>query len=680
MPTTGEINKLARSVFLLGILIPVAYIPGVHTGDFLAQLLLIWIGVFVFFVWNVYSLIRRHANGVSDSHSSLHVIILSSTLLILLFFGAINATNKFNLLWSNDNLARNFWLFMGLLLLVVQLALADRTKRNSHAIIEGLMQGYVVRSLIVLIIGLFGIRGINYNPDITLLGAVLSLVYFLSKEKYREADYINIGITVVFLIIKFTTSLFWPLVLTLPLGILYLYRNSPNREVINYKIKFYGMLIIWILSVVNLLMVKPVAGQLSYPESITLMFNTYASQPSSALYGLGVGNVNYALISYRPSSLNTSVNWEVNSVQNAGQMFTDGVEMGAIFTTIMLVVFLLIIYQLIFNQKDNFKLINEHQGPYILVSLVLLVSYFTSKWQIDAYLLLFLLANAYLQIPKFNFLNSQVPDTESDFTIYSKSIVSLSMVPVIILICPFLVSYPAITGAVRRMPNVMEYIPQVITASITEYTYDQAIAINDARIAYEKAAELTKISRESAKYHQQLALISLEVAKLIAISTPGLESQLAQLYSQSVNEIVLATEAVNPYDLSLWESRLGIYKELIGKFPGSELQYEQTLRKIVNISPNNPKYLYVLAQTLSDKFQLEEALSIVNRSISEKSNYWDAYILRADIYQFNGQFRLALEDVTQIINNAPKDSLQYNKAAAELVEINIALNSGRPAQ
>lgn len=180
--------------------------------------------------------------------------------------------------------------------------------------------------------------------------------------------------------------------------------------------------------------------------------------------------------------------------------------------------------------------------------------------------------------------------------------------------------------------------------------------------AYQTLAQLTSRAPYQAKYWEQRALLTAQLA--VSTYSSNEATAAAQLTSDAILSADLAVET-NPVHLNMWKSRAKVFIWLSAI---NEAYLDDAIKALENaktLAPTNPKIWYNLALIYQSNDQNEPADAAFQQAITLKPNYEQARSSYAEFLTAQKQYQAALEQY-QYINDVlkPQEDLYQDEIEA----------------
>ncbi|MCA9389947.1 hypothetical protein KC571_00935 [candidate division WWE3 bacterium] len=233
-------------------------------------------------------------------------------------------------------------------------------------------------------------------------------------------------------------------------------------------------------------------------------------------------------------------------------------------------------------------------------------------------------------------------------------------------------------------------------------TQRKAITLNPRRDAYRRAYANTNIT----------------VARLFAEQrgesiTDTERQDIIQLVQQSIREVQIITQTLNPANALNWQVRGRIYQSLLGVARGADQWALQAYQQAILLAPNDPQLRVDLAGlylTLAINGQQDEgtqgqapdetaptvpdtkaanllrAEAVLQNAINLKSDYPNSHFNLAVVYQEANRYDLAVRELQTTVSLLSEDSPDYDQAVKLLEDLKVKAdeqaeqNGGQNAQ
>lgn len=131
----------------------------------------------------------------------------------------------------------------------------------------------------------------------------------------------------------------------------------------------------------------------------------------------------------------------------------------------------------------------------------------------------------------------------------------------------------------------------------------------------------------------------------------------------------LAAVSINSGDYQNWLALAGLYKNLAGAgVQGAFENAEAAFEKASADNPLSPLPLVQRAQLYIARDDLPQAIMLLDRAISLKSNFAAAYLLRSQVHAALGNREASVKDAAAVAQIAPEDSISWYNLGAILYD------------
>lgn len=380
------------------------------------------------------------------------------------------------------------------------------------------------------------------------------------------------------------------------------------------------------LTHINTQMVRP-----SFSTSLQLVKETALRDP---LFGVGPGRFESAWNTFYPIEINQTAFWNTPFENGYSALLTQSVSRG-IPTT------LLFLFLLGFALFHAFKLFAYHFkdqfGRFIAASTFILLSttiafFLLGTPNLVLYVFLFVYLGIFVglgvmvhthDMKELNFLRDP---RQSFIAIFSLAILILT-------------SAASLYSSVRRFASVV-----VFNRALTAQTNEQALA---------RLSLATTLSENDIYWRAKTSLLSsLFTGEAQAQNPDKTKLQTYFTGAEQSAQNALAWESTTPAN---WLTLAQVYQLALGSSEGVATNAFSAITKAEALAPKNPLYLLVHAQIMLAQKDTAGALALIDRAISLKGNYLDAYLLQAQIEQAAGNDTVARDTIALYTTVAPYD-------------------------
>ncbi len=219
-------------------------------------------------------------------------------------------------------------------------------------------------------------------------------------------------------------------------------------------------------------------------------------------------------------------------------------------------------------------------------------------------------------------------------------------------------SFISILGIVALLILIFAGVFFSVNRFIGVMLFNRAVASPSVEVALGRLNNLLAINRNDIYYRTYASLVSSEFSRLANVEGAD-QTQLQALYTQAV---AASQQAVVWHDGSAinWLSLSQLYQLAAGG--EDKTIYEQAkeaAEKAFARNPKNPVLELNNAQIALTQKDSTTALAAIERALVLKPDYFDAYLLRAQIQSTEGNTTPFIENLTAYIQKAPNDSQGY---------------------
>ena len=220
----------------------------------------------------------------------------------------------------------------------------------------------------------------------------------------------------------------------------------------------------------------------------------------------------------------------------------------------------------------------------------------------------------------------------------------ISFFSILILVVAALLGFSAVYFSGNRFASIV--------------LYNRALAAPDAAAASRKLDAALSLSQNDIYWRTRTALFTTQFSEQAAKQNPD-KAQLQTLFSQSEQS---ASGAVgwDPTSANNWLMLSQVY-QLVASSDNADIyaNAKKAADEAQTRNPNNPLFALNQAQLALTQKNTDEAFRQITNAINLKSNYLDAYILRAQVKASEGDTGAAKAELTAYIKAAPYDDQGY---------------------
>lgn len=434
----------------------------------------------------------------------------------------------------------------------------------------------------------------------------------------------------------------------LPFGFSYLIKEK-DSALKAFWVVTLGLLIFGgLIALIQILPGK--ANNPNLPDYNTSWVVAVDSLKVSPLLGIGPGNYVTAFSRFRPLTYNQTKLWRVRFATSRSFYLTVLTEAGLV-GAVALGLIGLSLYKLIKNDdkakklvgwstKDNVKLVS-------LVTLVIFLLLFPTN--IVFIFLIFTLLSLNAEMNTVNLGNYQ---TSSDLS---------SKLPLLVVIVPGLILTSATIYYGRQ-------------AVLSEYYYKKAldaVASNQAGVAYDLFQKSISTNPYSDRYHVSYAQINLALANSIS-QNKDLSDQDRQTIAQLIDRTIRegqATVALNPQRSANWELLAKIYQTITPLSSEAQQYAVESYRQAIALDPINPDLRIALGNVYYANKDYDNAIRALELAISAKPDYANAHYNLAFALRENGNLDEAISEMSTVVSLVDRNSNDYKLAKDALAEL-----------
>jgi tetratricopeptide (TPR) repeat protein len=574
-------------------------------------------------------------------------------------------------------------LFGVVVLLVLYYVIATNisTVRNIKTIIDALILGITISSLVALL-GYFGIAlgtaAYLQIPNFTLTGSAivasiiaalavtLSLTRIVSNAGPPAKMLFVTALGINFLAVALLGTL--PAWVVLVVGLLVsAYFTRSTRWVENRS--YLSITAVLVLAFIALLVMPSTRGVLvneGYPMEIRLSARESWLVVSSTIRDfpvLGTGPSTFGLnyTRYKPLSVNGSAYWNIRFDKPYSEVFTVMNALGVVGIAVMLAFGMKTLrYSLkTKEQMTNNSVTTALAVGYISMLMVMVVAHATVTM---AFLLVLFLA-----------LTTANRRLEADGEV-SNVLLSLSS----------LIKGPSMSlaGGKKEVFQYIVAVPLVVMAVgggyylskqiLGEYYMRKSISAaqeNNGSLAYQMQQNAITANPVRDGYHNAYANTNLALANTIASRGEVSDEEKATiqvLIAQSIRSARVATEVLNPLSSTNWETRSNIYRALIGVADDAPEWAIRSYNTAVQLDPTNPRLRLNLGGIYYAAEDYLSAANLFNQAASLKSDYANAHYNLAQALMKLERFPQAQRELEITKRLVQPESADFERIVADL--------------
>ncbi|PJA40674.1 hypothetical protein CO178_01760, partial [candidate division WWE3 bacterium CG_4_9_14_3_um_filter_34_6] len=349
--------------------------------------------------------------------------------------------------------------------------------------------------------------------------------------------------------------------------------------------------------------------------------------------GSGLGTYVFDFTRYRPASLNATPAWDVRFAYPFNDVFT-WLATAGLFGLFMYATFW------VFVVKDIFYLNREGNKKFLLALILAVI--FASLMLLGFNLILYVFLFIVLGISAQNKEHSVF--TVSDRNIlYALGVASLGLIVLL---------------------GINAY--QVYSA---QNYFMKSLLTNNALERYEfQNMALNHDPRESV-YRRVFTGTNLFIATQMSQAEKPTETDIAQiqqLISQSIDNVRLLTEVINPLDVANWETRGQVYDALSGVAENADQFASDAYTNAINLEPTSPRLWLSLGSVYYRQKDYQNAIQAFARSVQLKNDFPNAHYNLAYALKDAGYPIDALTQLEIVARLIPTEGDDYKKISEEL--------------
>ncbi len=453
---------------------------------------------------------------------------------------------------------------------------------------------------------------------------------------------------------------------------------------------------------------NPKLSQLSFGSSWKIATATLSNH---ALWGVGPSVYASAYNAYKPIAINATQYW--NTIFN--QSGSEYLSWLTVTGVVGFVVLLIVVYKLLrmafvslreaHELRDNKKIASESSlvgyllYPIVLSIIAILFAYLFTSSTVTITGVLFILLALWLLIEK-HWRGDIAEDVVLDIRAVKKSFMrnpkesltspkGFSYMPIIIGVPVLLVGLVALFFTVQDFRSNLAYAASIKAINNKQSggtIYDlqrKAIQLNPRRDAYRIGYANTNISLAEAIAAQNKDKID-----------DATRSNISALINQSVREVSVATEVINPSSATNWQARGNLYRRLIGSYNNAQNLALDAYSVAGRLAPTNPlvsinigDLFYYLASNVDQihakeikeakdpKTQkqnlvqnyLAQAQVAYRTAVNLKPDLVNAHYGLANVYMLADSKDLAIGELKTILNLLPEKDKDNRKQVQDLI-------------
>ncbi len=374
----------------------------------------------------------------------------------------------------------------------------------------------------------------------------------------------------------------------------------------------------------------------SFSTTTHVMRATLAHDP---IFGAGAGRYADMWNLYHPAAINQTVFW--NTSFDTGFSY-----LQSLFTTNGILPVLFLVALLVIALIHGFKLFN-YQFPdrfsrFIAVAAVIMLTAFVAL-MVFASPGMVLIVIGFMYLGMLLGVSTLVGRTQLASVNYLKD-PRTSFFAILIIVVAAMAGFSAVYFSGNRFAGVIYY--------------NRAIAATDQYTAQARLDKAIALSPNDIYYRTRAALFTSEFTSLAGQQNPD-KSQLQTDFSQA-EQSAQAAVAWDSNSANNWLTLSQVYQLVAGSqntqaFDNAKTAADEAGKR----NPNNPVFLLNQAQLALTKQDTGTALNYIAQALGLKSDYLDAYALKAQIEQSNGDTNAAVRELTVYTQYAPYDDQGY---------------------
>lgn len=424
-------------------------------------------------------------------------------------------------------------------------------------------------------------------------------------------------------------------------------------------------------------------------------------------FGTGPSTYNTAYNAYRPARINQTDDWATAYHRAGSEYFTWLTTTGMVgFAAFVFFIGRLIVSGMkAIRQSDptgQASLPYEGNGltqlrlPLALIALLIVVAFFVTSSTVTILGVLFMVLVMWMLIERLDTHNGSAAmvditfgDIVDNINVGKKGeMTSVPALPLVTGLLFLLISGLGSWYVVQDIKSNLAYADSVRLIAENSQALDiynaqrRAIALNPRRDAYRRAYANTNISTAR--------VVAAERGESI---TDTQRQEVIQLIQQSLREVRIATELLNPYSALNWQTRGRIYQSLLGVANGADNWALQAYQQAVILSPQDPQlrvdlgglYFALATTTIADdgtvgeepgenvptvpdtrQANLLRAISVFQDAARLKPDFVAAHFNLALAYKEADRNDLALQEFETTLSLLDEGTEDYNRVSEEI--------------
>lgn len=365
---------------------------------------------------------------------------------------------------------------------------------------------------------------------------------------------------------------------------------------------------------------------LSQSISWQTALKTITDSLKNAFLGSGIGTWHYDFSKFKPNEFNNTIWWQIRfdrAGSYASELLATSGILGFISYFFIIAMFFLVFWVLR-EKKEIF--------PYVMTFTALVITQFV-------YYQNTILAFSFWFILALNVISWQHRDK-------SIKIISLKELPELNLIFSTIVVLILLVVLVSYYFAIRFYLADV------NYAKTQITFLSEERISLLEKAVI--LNPKSATY--QIVLSRVYLSQLMEeITKPLTEQDLTKvqdLSTKAINQAKEATEAF-PNSVAAWETSAMIYRDIQSLVSGTVEWSIRAFKEAIKLESKNPIFYTELGKLYLVSDDIQKARENFAKAKEFKSDYVDALLQDALIYERENDFDTAIKEIEEIVKDYP---------------------------
>lgn len=357
------------------------------------------------------------------------------------------------------------------------------------------------------------------------------------------------------------------------------------------------------------------------------------------IFGVGAGRFEDAWNMYHPIEINQTRFWNTSFDSGYSLLETTLATNGLLVTAAL-------VFVLIITLLHGFKLFN-YQFPDRFSRFIAV----TALIMMIAFVALFTFSSPGIVLVIFGFMylglllgvSSMVGMTKVISINYLRD-PRLSFFAILVLVIATMTGFTAAYFSGNKFASIM--------------IYNRAISSNDFQSAISRIDQALSLSQNDIYWRTRVAMFAREFSKIADAQSP--DKSLLQTYFSQAEQSARAAVAWDTNSANNWLSLSQVYQLVSSKeneeaFTNAKQAGDEAKSK----SPMNPVFLLNQAQIALTKSDVESAYSYIDQALALKSDYLDAFLLKAQIRAAQGESNAFRDEINNYLKIAPFDERAY---------------------